>query len=79
MRIFLAVLTTLVIAMLTHLSTAQAALQVLPACTMASEGIFNGSWVKHRIVVEDDVLAGANDMDSILSQLENLRDQGLCR
>ncbi len=67
------------IAMLTHFSSASAAVPTTPACSMMSEGIFNGAWVKHRIVVEEDVLAGANDMDSILSQLENLREQGLCR
>ncbi len=79
MRIFLALLTTLMIAMLTHLGTAQASVPTIPSCTMASEGIFNGAWVKHRIVVEEDVLGGANDMDSILAQLDSLRAQGLCR
>lgn len=79
MRILYALITTMMIAMLTHLSVAQAAIPAVPSCTMASEGIFNGSWVKHRIVVEEDVLGGANDMDSILAQLETLRTQGLCR
>nr|WP_295905734.1 hypothetical protein [uncultured Bdellovibrio sp.] len=79
MRILYALLTTMMIAMLTHLASAQAAIPSVPSCTMASEGIYNGAWVKHRIVVNEDVLGGANDMDSIISQLENLRTQGLCR
>lgn len=78
MRVIYAVLTTLIIALLTHVS-AHAAEPSLPVCQIASEGIFNGFWVKHRIVVEDEVVYGANDMDSILSQLESLREEGLCR
>jgi hypothetical protein len=46
---------------------------------MQSEGLFDGAWVKHRIVVDEDVVYGANDLDSILSQLDSLRNQGLCR
>lgn len=79
MRIILALITTMFIALLTHLGAAQAAVPSLPACALASEGIYQGYWVKHRIYVNDEVVFGANDMDSILSQLENLRDQGLCR
>lgn len=58
---------------------AQASTLATPSCEMTSEGIFDGLWVKHRIVVNEDVIYGANDMDSILSQLDSLRDQGLCR
>ncbi|AHI05000.1 hypothetical protein BDW_02460 [Bdellovibrio bacteriovorus W] len=50
-----------------------------PQCSMASEGIYQGYWVKHRIVVGDSVVAGANDMGAILQHLESLRDQGFCR
>lgn len=59
-------------------SWAPAKAATVSSCKMASEGIFDGSWVKHRIVVNEDVVYGANDLDSILSQLDNLRDQGLC-
>ncbi|WII73551.1 hypothetical protein QJS83_06655 [Bdellovibrio sp. 22V] len=79
MRILLALITTLIMSMLTQLGHAHAAIPSVPSCGLASEGIYNGSWVKHRIVVEEDVLGGANDMDSLLAQLENLRSQGLCR
>lgn len=78
MRIFLAALATLIIAMLTHLPAYASGLAV-PTCQIASEGIYNGFWVKHRIVIEEEIIFGANDMDSILSQLEVLREEGLCR
>lgn len=84
MRVFLAILTTMIIAMLINLGPANAQGQEAPAyatpvCQIASEGIYNGFWVKHRIVVQGEVVFGANDMDSILSQLEVLRAEGLCR
>ncbi|WP_155722528.1 hypothetical protein ACLWBD_03135 [Bdellovibrio sp. HCB117] len=79
MRIVLALLSTMMIAMFTYLVPAHAAVSAVPSCTMASEGIFQGTWVKHRIYVNEDVVYGANDMNSILSQLENLRSEGLCR
>ena len=79
MRIFLAALTTLIIGLFTQNSVAQDLEAQAPQCAVASEGIFRGSWVKHRIYVNEDVVYGANDMNSILYQLENLRGQGLCR
>lgn len=48
-------------------------------CALASEGIYGGYWMKHRIYVGEDVLFGANSMDAILKQLESLREQGVCR
>lgn len=77
MRIFLAAMTTLLIALFTHLP-AQAA-ESESFCKITSEGIFAGYWFKHRIVIQDEVVFGANDMDSVLSQLEILRSEGLCR
>ncbi len=79
MRVFSALLATAIFATLTHVGAAQAASSSVSPCSMASEGIFNGAWVKHRIVVNEDILAGANDMESILAQLEDLRSEGLCR
>lgn len=77
MRVLFALLATVFMMMATSFTSAKAATE--PTCKMASEGIFDGSWVKHRIVVDEDVVFGANDLASILSQLDNLRDQGLCR
>lgn len=77
MRIVLAFGLTLVIALFTHFS-AQASV-TRPVCRMVSEGIYNGTWVKHRILIQEAIAFGANDLDSILSQLEVLRDEGLCR
>lgn len=76
-RILYALLTTMMIAILTH--TAHASEMTGTSCRMLSEGIYNGAWVKHRIVADEDVVAGANDMESLLNQLEDLRTQGLCR
>lgn len=81
MRILLAVLASLFIAMITQFTPAVAA--TAPAqdqsCSLMSEGIYHGSWMKHRIVVGEDVLFGANDLDAIIAQLDSLRGQGLCR
>lgn len=77
MRILLALSFSLMMAFLTNLSFAKAATPT--SCHLMSEGIFKGSWVKHRILVNENVVYGANDMDAILSQLDNLRDQGLCQ
>lgn len=49
------------------------------SCALASEGIYDGYWMKHRIYLGEEVVFGANDMDAILKQLESLRDQGVCR
>ncbi|MGZ3768319.1 MAG: hypothetical protein ACXVCP_03590 [Bdellovibrio sp.] len=66
-------------AMTLNFVNGQRAQAATPSCTLVSEGIYNGWWVKHRIVLEEKVVYGANDIDSIVSQLENLREQGLCR
>lgn len=76
MRVLFVLLTALMINTLAFIQSAQAN---VPSCTLASEGIYNGWWVKHRIVLNEDVVYGANDVDSILMQLETLRGQGLCR
>ncbi|HEX7675313.1 MAG TPA: hypothetical protein VF412_14150 [Bdellovibrio sp.] len=78
MRIALAALATFVMVLLTQTSLAHAA-DSSGVCSLTSEGIYNGAWVKHRIVAGDQVLFGANDMAPIFSQLDSLRNQGLCR
>ena len=81
MRILLAVLASLFIAMLTQFTPALAATEPVQnqSCSLMSEGIYHGSWMKHRIVVGENVLFGANNLDAILAQLDSLRGQGLCR
>ena len=78
MRVLLAAMATGFMMMVVHLNAEAATLET-PSCRMQSEGLFDGAWVKHRIVVDEDVVYGANDLDSILSQLDSLRNQGLCR
>lgn len=81
MRIVLALLTSLFIALITHFTPAIAAPEPISnqSCSLMSEGIYHGSWMKHRIVAGEDVLYGANDLGAILEQLDSLRGQGLCR
>jgi hypothetical protein len=85
MRILLAVLASLFIAMITQFTPAMAATASASvpsqdqSCALMSEGIYHGSWMKHRIVIGENVLFGANDLDAILAQLDSLRGQGLCR
>jgi hypothetical protein len=83
MRILLAVLASLFVAMITQFTHAAAATASGPAqdqsCSLMSEGIYHGSWMKHRIVIGENVLFGANDLDAIMAQLDSLRGQGLCR
>lgn len=87
MRIFLAAVATLIIALFTQASFAQGPSQTqaqieseqTPSCFVVSEGLFRGAWVKHRIYVNEEVVYGANDMGSILDALEDLREQGICR
>ncbi|MNJ92592.1 hypothetical protein D3C87_102650 [compost metagenome] len=82
MRILLALSFSVLMALMTNISFAKAAIPSntdRTSCDLTSEGIFKGSWVKHRILVGEDVIYGANDMDAILSQLDNLRNQGLCQ
>lgn len=80
MRILYAIAATLLMVLLTHMPLATAAtVNSHGACALMSEGIYNGAWMKHRIVSEDEVLYGANDMGKVLVQLENLRGQGLCQ
>lgn len=78
MRIMLAALTTFFLVLFTQTGAAHAEVSE-HSCSMTSEGIYNGAWVKHRIVSGEQVLFGANEMEAIFSQLDSLRAQGLCR
>lgn len=78
MKILFALLKiAIVAATLSHFQIAQAS--ELPNCVLVSEGIYNGSWVKHRIAVNNQIIYGTNDTELIFVQLDNLREQGLCR
>lgn len=51
----------------------------LPLCRLASEGVVVNAWVKHRILIDDQAVYGANDMESVIDHLRQLRHQGSCR
>jgi hypothetical protein len=46
---------------------------------LASEGVVVNAWVKHRILIDDQAVYGANDMESVIDHLRQLRHQGSCR
>jgi len=48
-------------------------------CRMASEGIVGGVWMKHRLQMDGDMVFGADDMATSLSQLSELRRLGFCK
>jgi hypothetical protein len=48
-------------------------------CRMASEGIVGGVWMKHRIQMDGDMVFGAGDMATALSELSTLRRLGFCQ
>lgn len=48
-------------------------------CRLASEGIVGGVWMKHRLQMDGEMVFGANDMATALSQLSALRRLGFCQ
>ena len=80
MKMMMGILTT---AMLMNLFSVLAHAGTLPAvkasvCTLASEGLAVNAWVKHRILIADEAIFGANDMESIATKLQSFRLQGRC-
>ena len=65
--------------MMVSLAHAESAPKSIPTCTLASEGVVTNAWVKHRILIGEDAVYGANDMESIVEHLHQLRSQGACR
>ncbi len=76
MRILFAALVTAALLLLSGFMSQAAPLQL---CHLSSFGLYHGQWVKHRILLLDEVVYGANDLDSVRSELQSLRQQGLCR
>jgi hypothetical protein len=76
MRILLAAIATATLLLLSGFMSQAASMQF---CHLSSSGLYHGQWVKHRILLRDEVVYGANDLDSVSSELQNLRQQGLCR
>jgi hypothetical protein len=67
------------IAMGQNLLDSQACRAEVQDCRMASEGIVGGVWMKHRIQMDGDMVFGADDMATALSQLSALRRLGFCQ
>ncbi len=47
-------------------------------CSLATEGLAMGSWVKHRILIQDVIAFGADTTARIFDQLGELKKIGLC-
>ncbi len=49
------------------------------SCSLAAEGLAMGSWVKHRIVVQDLIAFGSNTTGRLFDQLSELKNIGICQ
>lgn len=47
-------------------------------CRLASEGFAMGAWVKHRILIQDQVAIGGDNTARIFDQLGQLKRFGVC-
>jgi len=77
MRILAIVSLTLLVVILADFS--QAAVIAPQDCSLASEGMYKANWVHHRILRGEEVIFGADNLESIFTQLDHLRSAGLCR
>jgi hypothetical protein len=48
-------------------------------CTLASEGLAMGAWVKHRIMIQEQVAIGGDTTARIFDQLGQLKKFGVCQ
>ena len=48
-------------------------------CSFASEGLALGSWVKHRVMVQDGVAFGGNNTNRLFEQIGELKKIGVCQ
>ncbi len=48
-------------------------------CELRGEGDVAGVWKKHRIFYNHSVIAGSNDMDSLLENVVELQTSGICK
>ncbi len=47
-------------------------------CQLRGEGQVSGAWKKHRIFLDDAPVAGANDLDGLMENVNELRSSGVC-
>ena len=48
------------------------------ACSLATEGVAMGAWVKHRILVQDMIAFGGDTTGRLFDQLSMLKNIGVC-
>lgn len=51
----------------------------LQDCRLASEGMAGGTWHKHRIQMDNEMIFGSDEIASALRQLSALRRLGFCQ
>lgn len=47
-------------------------------CTLSGEGVYGAYWKKHRLMVKDQAVYGADDMQSVIEALKKARSEGRC-
>lgn len=48
------------------------------SCQLRGEGEVSGAWKKHRIFLDNAPIVGANDLDGIMENVNELRSSGVC-
>jgi len=48
------------------------------SCQLRGEGEVSGTWKKHRIFLDDAPIVGANDLDGLMDNVNELRTSGVC-
>lgn len=80
LRVFLGALTMTALMMAVLFAEAHAATKqdAKPVCSLMGEGVATAGWVKHRIFIGEEAVFGANDMNTVTTELKNLRHSGRC-
>ncbi len=51
----------------------------LPYCSLIGEGVYEAAWKKHRLVAGDQVVYGADDMQSVIEVMRSTKQAGRCQ
>jgi len=49
------------------------------SCQLQGEGSVSGVWMKQRVVLGETPVFGANDLDTLMENVRELRQMGLCQ
>lgn len=48
-------------------------------CKLRGEGEVSGVWKKHRLFFNESAILGANDLDGLMENVNELRSSGICQ